>query len=131
MISWTTPTRFLHPLFSLHPCSLSVARWLAGEVREAITDVSLLHGECVAPSASLSPRQEQLVSAICHLQDTLTNRLGATLPSSLLPPAHFSSIGGSILESLRRVHEEMRGVLSRTGPGEGREIYIYLQPDCQ
>ena len=87
----------------------------------AITDVSLLHEECVVPATSLSPRQEQLVAAICHLPDTLANRLGAALPSPLLPPAHFSSIGGSVLESLQSVCEEMRGELSRFGPGEGEK----------
>lgn len=99
-------------------------QWMAQEVEAVLADgspslSSLFHTECLVPSAQLSPQQEQLAAALCHLPDRLANKLGRGLLPSLLPHAYFSAIGRGVLECLKRVHEDIRGRGGRGGRGVG------------
>lgn len=106
---------FLSPKSPYLPLNrVSSVRWLARELEIILESKSLsliLYRETSSSSSSLSPEQEQLLSAITKLPDKLANRLGHSLPLSLLPTSIFSSLGSSLIMCLSSLHSDLRGSL--------------------
>ena len=94
---------------------LPVARWLANEVADLLASDDLtsdLFTQCSSnPSPRLSPAQEQLVGVICRLPDLLANRLGRSLPVTLLPTKYFQLVGGALYKCLERVYTSIKGIV--------------------
>lgn len=90
-----------------------VAKWLANEVSAVISSECLtsdLLAECsFNPSSCLTPLQNQIVGVVCRLPDLLTNRLGHSLPSSLMPPAYFKLIGSCLFNCLESIYTSIKG----------------------
>ena len=88
----------------IYYCRLPAAVWLSQEVQALISSgrlTSLLTAEL--GSSPLTPEQDQLVGYLCRLPDSLANRLGRQIPSSLLPPQFFKSMGESIADCLKNI----------------------------
>lgn len=94
---------------------LPVARWLANEVADLLASDDLtsdLFTQCSSnPSPRLSPAQEQLVGVVCRLPDLLANRLGRSLPVTLLPTKYFQLVGGALYKCLERVYTSIKGIV--------------------
>lgn len=94
-------------------CRIPVARWLANQVSDVLTSGSLtsdLFAKCSSnPSPRLTPAQDHLVGVVCHLPDLLANRLGHSLPTSLMPAAYFRLISQSLCKCLEEVHVSIKG----------------------
>ena len=97
----------------VHVYRTPVARWLANEVVDLLTADSLtsdLFTQCSnIPSPRLSPTQEQLVGVVCRLPDLLANRLGRSLPDTLLPVTYFKLVGRVLWECLKQVYATIKG----------------------
>jgi hypothetical protein len=137
---------FLSAHANLPRVTVSNARWLARELESLIhisTLTSLLCRESCSSSPTLSPIQQQLLSSLTHLPDLLANRLGSSLPPSLLPTSLFTLLGCALLASLHSIHSDVKGgedrslaflgaVLSKAAIlGQTRTILSQLVPALQ
>ena len=85
---------------------------MAGEIERVLSSStlsSMLYRESCKPSPSLSPAQQQLLSALTRITDCLANKLGRSLPPSLLHSSLFSLLGAGLLNCLQAVHTDLKG----------------------